>query len=99
MTSKVSYSRRISSEEANKGYVFVLKDSLSFFPHIGKPFDLVSSVTTKKASVESYECKCRGPQLPHDHYFIRWAGLKRGDKVSIEKDEKAQDTFRIAVGR
>lgn len=99
MANKDSYSRRISSLEAKKGYVFVLKDKLSFFPHIGKEFNLHSDKVDKTARVESYHCTCRGPQLPHDHYFIRWDGLKFGDKLSFEKDEKNPEKYHISVGR
>ncbi len=91
--------RRVSAEEVKKGYVFVLKDKLSFFPAVGKPFDLKSGKVEKKASVESYHCECRGPQLPHDHYFIRWEGLRFGDKVTIQKDVKAEDTYQLAISR
>ncbi|HEY6952284.1 MAG TPA: hypothetical protein VI758_07740 [Bacteroidota bacterium] len=99
MAKSETFSRRISSEEAKKGYVFILKDKLSFFPPVGKPFDLHSLKTEKKSSVESYHCTCRGPQLPHDHYFLRWEGLRFGDKVSIEKDEKAENMYELSVGR
>ena len=93
------YFRRLSGEEVKKGYVFVLKDKLSFFPAVGKPFELHSNKTQKKASVESYHCTCRGPQLPHDHYFIRWEGLRFGDKISIEKDKKAENTYQLSITR
>ncbi len=91
--------RRISSEEVKKGYVFVLKDKLDFFPGIGKPFELKSDTKKKEARVETYRCTCRGPELPHDHYFIRWEGLRFGDKVAIEKDEKAENKYEITISR
>jgi hypothetical protein len=40
MSDQESFARKISAEEAKKGYVFVLKDKLSFFPSSGKPFTL-----------------------------------------------------------
>ncbi len=91
--------RRVSAEEVKKGYIFVLKDKLSFFPAAGKPFDLKSGTIEKKAFIESYHCECRGPQLPHDHYFIRWEGLRFGDKISIQKDAKVENAFQISVSR
>lgn len=94
-----TFSRRLSAEEVKKGYIFVLKDKLSFFPAVGKPFELLSDKEKKQAYVESYHCTCRGPQLPHDHYFIRWEGLRFGDRISIEKDKKAEKTYRLSIRR
>ena len=93
------YFRKLSAEEVKKGYIFVLKDRLSFFPALGKPFELQSGKDQKNAYVESYHCTCRGPQLPHEHYFIRWEGLRFGDKVSIEKDKKVEKTYHLSIKR
>jgi hypothetical protein len=93
------FARKLSAEEVKKGHIFVLKDKLSFFPAAGKPFDLHSDKVQKKASVESYHCTCRGPQFPHDHYFIRWDGLRFGDRISIAKDKKAENTYLLTFVR
>lgn len=85
---KTSYSRKISLDEAKKGYFFVLKDELSFFPSVGKGFTIESEGISHDAAVESYSCTCQGPRRPHDHYFIRWKGLKVRDRVRIELDEE-----------
>lgn len=87
------YSRKISSEEAKKGYIFVLRDKLSFFPLRGKLFTLCERDYEKRVMVDSYQCTCRGPQLPHDHYFIRWEGLRFGEKISITRDKKDADRY------
>ena len=99
MENEKQFKRRISSEESKKGYIFVLKDKLDFFPSVGKSFELHSAGKKKDSRVETYRCTCRGPELPHDHYFVRWEGLKFGDKVSIKKDEKEENKFEISVGR
>lgn len=78
---KDSYERKISSEEAAEGYVMVLKDRLEFFPAVGAPFQLSGA----PAKVEARHCECRGPEKPHDHYFIRRAGLAKGQRVSITR--------------
>ncbi|MFH1738257.1 MAG: hypothetical protein ABIH23_04570, partial [bacterium] len=83
MPSTENYSRKISAEEAKKGHIFILKDQLSFFPARGKEFTLSGQEKEKKVFVESYRCTCRGPQLPHDHYFIRWDGVRFGEKITI----------------
>jgi hypothetical protein len=99
MTNEDVFTRKLSAEEVKKGYIFVLKDKLSFFPAAGKPFDLKSGKTEKPASVESYHCTCRGPQLPHEHYFIRWDGLRFGDRISIAKDKKVENTYLLTLIR
>lgn len=93
------YSRRISSEEAKKGYIFILRYKLSFFPPRGKPLTLCTGDAEKRVTVESYHCTCRGPQLPHDHYFIRWEGLRFGEKISITRDKKVADRYCLSSNR
>ncbi|HLF20405.1 MAG TPA: hypothetical protein VI704_06415 [Bacteroidota bacterium] len=83
-----AYSRKISSEEARENYILVYKDKLAFFPSLGRQFDLTHGTMHKRAKVESYQCTCRGPESRHEHYFIRWDGLKQGDMVFIKKDAK-----------
>ncbi len=77
------YERKISSDEAREGYVLVEKARLSFFPPAGERFELDG----RPAVVESYPCTCRGPDKPHEHWFIRLAGLMRGERVRLEELE------------
>jgi len=97
--SKGTYSRRVSSEEAREGYLLVLKSKLQLFPHFGEAFDLVQNDSVAKAKVESYRCTCRGPELPHEHYFIRWKGLGAKDEVEIRKDPEIQGRYLIRIRR
>ena len=83
------YSRRISSEEAREGFIFVLKNKLPFFPPIGRTFSLEQGGRWKNVKVESRACTCRGEDKPHEHFFIRWSGLKAGCAVMIKKTENA----------
>ncbi|HLE33259.1 MAG TPA: hypothetical protein VJB38_11695 [Bacteroidota bacterium] len=82
------YSRTISPDEEKKGYFFVLKDRLSFFPLVGRVFELQSGKSVRKVKLESYHCECRGPEAPHDHYFVRWEDLKKGDRILVQRDAK-----------
>ncbi len=91
------YSRKISSEEAREGYILVLKDKLSFFPSLGRSFDLVRDDLPKKASVESYRCTCRGPDIPHQHYFIQWSGLRANDRVEIRQDPENPSRYTLQI--
>jgi hypothetical protein len=99
MANEEHYSRRISAEEAKKGHIFILKDKLSFFPSRGKAFTLCGQEQEKKVFVESYRCTCRGPQLPHEHYFIQWDGVRFGERITISKDEKIAERYNLISNR
>ncbi len=99
MANKERFSRKISSEEMKKGYIFILKDKLSFFPPRGKPFTLCKGEQERKVFLESYRCTCRGPQLEHDHFFIRWDGLQFGEKITITRDEKGAGRYVLSSNR
>ena len=92
-----AYERKISSEEARDGYFLVLKNKLSYFPSAGSLFSVKVGAKEKKASVQSYHCECRGSQEPHEHYFVRWPGLAKGDKVVIRKSGKQSNRYSIHV--
>jgi hypothetical protein len=96
---KRTYSRKVSSEEAQEDYLLVLKSNLQLFPHLRKEFDLVQNHVAGKAKVESYTCTCRWLELPHEHYFIRWKGLRPKDKVEIREDSRTQGRYLIHVRR
>jgi hypothetical protein len=91
------YSRRVSSEEAREGYLLVLKNKLRFFPPLGTGFDIVQDDVIGEAKVESYRCTCRGPDLPHEHYFIRRMGLKARDRVEIREDPERQGRYVLKI--
>jgi hypothetical protein len=79
------YRKRISSEEEREGYVLVLKVRLSFFPRLREAFALTKGDQRRNVRLQAYECACRGPARPHEHYFIRWPGLRIGDEVEITR--------------
>jgi hypothetical protein len=97
MKSKRTYSRTVSSEEAREGYLLVLKNKLQLFPHVGEEIDIIQHGFIVRAKVESYGCTCRGPELPHEHYFIRWKGLKPKDRVEIQEDPEMKGRYRIRI--
>jgi len=94
-----AYSRKVSSEEAREGYLLVLRNKLQLFPPLGRRFDLVQNDVVDEARVESYRCTCRGPELPHEHYFIRWKGLRPKDRVEIREDPERQSRYVIRIRR
>ncbi len=88
------YSRKISSKEAQNGLIFILKNKLNFFPKYGSKFILTADGVEREVKVKSYPCTCRGPDLPHEHYFIPWEGLKTGNEVKIIKNT---DRYKIEI--
>lgn len=80
-----SYSRKISKKEADKGFIFILKSELSFFPN--SSFELSDGAKRSLVEIKSYHCLCRGPDLPHEHYYIAWDGLTVGTMIEIIKDD------------
>lgn len=97
MGSNNIYSRKISSKEAEDGFIFVLKNSLSFFPPLEEDFILKEDDTSSIVRVDSYPCTCRGPDLPHKHYFINWEGLMAGNKIEIKKDPLKSKEYNLKI--
>jgi hypothetical protein len=64
----------------------MLKSRLSFFPPVGSPFRMKHGSATRKVKVEAIPCTCRGPEKRHEHYVVRWSGLKEGQAVTVRKD-------------
>lgn len=83
------YERKLSAEEAREGYVLVEKNRLKFFPPVGQPFELLAEATRTAARVEARDCECRGPEKPHQHYFIRSGGLAAGQRVVLTREGSA----------
>lgn len=90
------YRRRISSEEAREGFVLVEKSRLDFFPRPERSFTLVEGRASRVAKVESYPCECRGPEKPHEHWFIRRPGLVAGEDVEFVR--MGDGTYELRVG-
>ena len=94
---QTTYERKISSLEAQQGYFLILKNKLSFFPKVGSSFPLTDGHVKKKAKIESYHCECQGPDQPHEHYFVRWNGLAKGDHLIVKRSERDQKLFSISI--
>lgn len=94
---KNSYSRKISGKEADNNFIFILKNNLSFFPPLGDNFVIKGNDVSCEVQVESYPCTCRGPDLPHEHYFIKWEGLEAGNKLEITKDSSKNNEYYLKI--
>jgi hypothetical protein len=97
MRTKDVYAKKITSEEEQGGYVIVLKDRLSFFPPLGRRFQMIQNGHSRRAMVESYPCSCRGPDLPHSHFFVKVKSVKSGDRVTIRRDSKTGTRFLLQI--
>jgi hypothetical protein len=93
----ISYERTISSHEAEQGYFLILKDTLPLFPKVGSTFSLTRGHMKQKAKIESYRCECQGADTPHEHYFIRWKGLVKGDHLIVRRSLRDKDLFSIRI--
>ena len=80
-----SYTRKISKKEADKGFIFILKSKLSYFPK--SSFTLSDGDITEVRKIKSYPCTYRGPDRPHDHYYISWDNLEVGNIIEIRKND------------
>ncbi|MEW6142587.1 MAG: hypothetical protein AB1597_05435 [Chloroflexota bacterium] len=92
MTGK-TYTRKVSSEEVREGHILILKNWLGYFPPLHQKFLLTSGNTVRRVAIESYPCTCVGPDKPHEHYFIRWPGLKKGICIQIDMDSKSPGRY------
>ncbi|MCK9408372.1 MAG: hypothetical protein WCX28_11815 [Bacteriovoracaceae bacterium] len=91
------YERTISSLEAEQGYFLILKNQLRLFPKVGSTFSLTNGHMKQQAMIESYRCECQGPDKPHEHYFVRWAGLAKGDHLIVSRSLRDQQLFSISI--
>lgn len=97
MSPKDIYSRKISKSEADNNFIFILKNRLPFFPPLGEDFILKSDDLSYNVQVESYPCTCRGPERPHEHYFIKYEGLEPGNRVEIKKDDSKNKEYYLKI--
>ncbi len=89
----LTYERKVSGEEVQEGFIFILKDFLHFFPKPDINFKLKVEGEEYEVAVEAYDCWCQGPRKPHVHYKIpirKFRGkfpIHRGTKVVFTKLE------------
>jgi len=70
MADEQIYKRKVSAEEVQEGYIFVLKDHLRFFPKVGTAFKLKVGEEEHEVQIDAVDCWCMGPKKPHVHYRV-----------------------------
>lgn len=89
-----AYRRKISAEEARDRYILVLKNSLDFFPKLGKPFTLKVKDKELEIYLESVDVWSMGPKKPQHSYRISakdfWDvfPLQFGKTVTLKKEDE-----------
>ena len=74
-----------------------MKTALSVFPAVRVPFRARVEGSERELRLESYACACRGPERPHEHWFIAWPGLQRGHTVTFTP--QSGGTFEVTIER
>ena len=82
----VLYRRKVSSTEAREGRVMITKDRVSRFPAPGERFALRRDGRAGTGTIEAVDCECRGPERPHQHWYLAWPGLVAGAVVEIDRE-------------
>jgi hypothetical protein len=88
------YRRKISAEEARERYILVLKNSMDFFPKLGKSFTLKVKDKEMEMFLEPVEVWSMGPKKPRYDYRIDakkfWDifPLHFGKTVTITKEDE-----------
>ncbi len=99
MPAEDTYTRKVSPTEAREGHVMVTADKLSLFPPAWRPFQVRQGEQTREAVLEAEECTCRGPQKPHEHYYVSVPDLRPGDRVTFRKDAGEEKLYHLEVTR
>ncbi len=88
------YRRKISSEEANEGYILIEKSELRMFPEIDRKFYLIEGKKETPAKVRAVSCICMGPEKPHQHYHLSYEPLTKGEIIVIRQGQKSKYTLK-----
>lgn len=86
-----NYERTLSDDEIREERIMVSKEALKFFPKPFHKFNLRIGDQSVEAAVVSISCKCRGPEKPHEHYWlpVPHGGLRRerATRATIVKND------------
>ena len=91
LDSLMLYLEEAASEEAERVFIFILKNFLSIFPPVGESFRLRVKDEMFDVHVDGVSCLCVGPDKPHEHFRIDAKSFKellnwnRGETVIITK--------------
>jgi len=98
---KTEYKRKLSAEEAEGDFIFILKIFLSMFPPVEEPFQLKVKDEIFNVHIDGVSCLCVGPDKPHEHYRIDTKSFKellnweRGETITITKGTDREYMIRL----
>jgi hypothetical protein len=84
--------RTVSRKTAGDGRLEITKVAAGHIQRLAEGWRLSVDGGAAKAALGSAPCTCRGPELPHVHYFLQAEGLKElpaGSQVEVEVDREA----------
>jgi hypothetical protein len=90
----MEYTRKISKEEAEQGYILIEKTALNIFPEVDRKFYLVENQKETPVKVRAVSCICRGPDEPHQHHHLSYSPLRKGETVTIRSGERSIYTIK-----
>jgi len=91
------YARKASREEADRGAPFILKTAFPFFPPPGTPFALETAAGVREAAIEAEPCICRGPEKPHEHWWLPLEALAKGQVVAVLEPDVPGGAYRLRL--
>jgi hypothetical protein len=80
-------SRTVSRKTPIDGRLEITKVGAARLGGLGDGFEVAVGDEHAPARLGTMECTCRGPELPHVHYFLESSALKRlepGSHVDLE---------------
>ena len=94
-----SYNRKLSADEFENGFLFITREGLSFLPPVGKFFKINVGDRKFDSRIEAYDCLCRGPNKPHQHFkisiehFIPVLSMEKGKNITLSAGENKEYTL------
>ncbi len=75
----------------------VLNSAVKRFPPVGERFTIATEGRERSTCIEAEPCTCRGPEEPHEHYFIACPGLIKGATIEIAPDADAPSRYLLQI--
>lgn len=91
------YERKAGYEEAERSQIFILKAALKLFPPPGEHFQLEGADGIRETAIDAEDCVCRGPEKPHQHWWLPVTGISPNATVTIQRPAAPGDPYRMSI--